>query len=274
MLTPQVPTSGQPFSSERRSNRRQSVIGRDIIGVSIGAGQTSGLLVDVSEAGMGVQAFAPLKCGSEHRLQWKFGAENRWIIVTGEVAWSNASDYAGLRFLNLPDDDRVQIHRYLRTSGRGKGLPDDTSSPMGEAELTAQLYALVERTLIVTCARGAAIAIASGDRFVCRASKGIAPGLGATVDMEQGLSAECLRTGEMACSDDCENDPRIDADLCRQLGLRSALVVPIKSADGVMGVIVCLWSQPIAYNEHDIRHLTATADRVARLLCPQPQDQI
>lgn len=271
MLTPESGRSGQPLSCERRSNPRQPVIGREIVAVSIGPGQTSGLLIDVSEAGMGLQAFAPLKSGSQEQLRWKFTTENRWIVVTGEIAWSNTTDLTGIRFLDLADEDRVQISRYLRNSVTGANPSAGVSSLSGEADLITELHALIERAQTVTCARGTAIAIASGDQFVCRASTGVTPGLGVTIDTERGLSAECLRTGEMAYSDDTDNDPRVDTGLCRELGLRSAIIIPVKSAGRVIGVLLCLWSQPSAYTDHDIRQLAATADRAARLFCPLPQ---
>jgi GAF domain-containing protein len=272
MLMPRSENSGEPLSRERRRNRRELVIGRDIVAVSIGPGRTSGLILDVSEAGMGIQAFSPLKAGIREQLRWRFTSDDHWIVVTGEIAWSNTTDLAGVRFLDIADEDRAQISRYLQSSIAGAS-PSAGAGVTIETHLCTELHALLERTQTVTWARGAAIAVAFGDQFLCRASTGVAPKLGATIDMEKGLSAECLRTGEMAYCDDSDNDSRVDAELCQELGLRSAIAFPVKTAGRVIGVLLCLWSQPGGYTDNDIRQLTVTADQFARLLCTPPQKE-
>jgi putative methionine-R-sulfoxide reductase with GAF domain len=264
----QLSTSDKLLVNQRRAHR-YSIIDREIVAVSIGAGRTSGLMIDVSEEGMGVQAFMSLPSGTQEQLRWKFPDEDRWIIVTGEIAWSNTTDLTGIKFVNLSEDDRARILRHLRPTSTA---PESCNGVMtGQTDVTTELHYLVERAKTLTCARGVAIAIASGDEFVCRASAGVAPSPGVALQTDRGLSAECLRTGDPVYCDDTDDDPRVDAELCRELGLRSAIVVPVKSDARVIGVILCHWNRRIAYTEHDLRQLTAIADCAARLFCPPVQ---
>jgi hypothetical protein len=256
MLTQQL-GAGQPHFSERRTHPRQPVIGHDIMAVSVGPGRTSGLVIDLSEAGMRFQAFAPLKSGSREQLRWNFPSENSGMSVISEIAWSDMNDLTGVKFLDLDDRGLAQIASYLRSAGPS------------ESKLQTQLGELVEHARVVTCARGTAIAIASGYQFVCRASNGAAPSVDVVIDREKGLSAQCLRSGEMVYCSDTKNDPRVDGKLCEALGLRSALLLPLKMDDCVIGVLLCLWDQPNGCSNFDRRQLGIMAERAARLLCPR-----
>src|SRR5579862_4375383 len=90
------------------------------------------------------------------------------------------------------------------------------------------LNEIVEHARLATGATAAAIALARGDEIVCRATTGAnAPDLGVKLDVDAGLSGACVQTKQWQRCDDTETDSRVDAEVCRDLGVRSILVYPV-----------------------------------------------
>lgn len=105
-------------------------------------------------------------------------------------------------------------------------------------DLDAAFRMVTERALSLTGASGAALAFLTGDKMICRAHAGEpAPPLGAAVDVKQGISGDCVRTGRLVRCDDPETDDRVEADLCRLLGIGSILAAPIFSDFRVVGLL-------------------------------------
>ncbi len=102
-----------------------------------------------------------------------------------------------------------------------------------------KIFALIaERAVSLTGATGAALAIKTGDRMLCRASTGEpAPPLDSVVEVKQGLSGECVRTASTTTCDDSETDSRVDREICRFLGIRSMMATPIFSDVRVVGLL-------------------------------------
>jgi TonB family protein len=118
------------------------------------------------------------------------------------------------------------------------------------------LNEIVEVTRESTHAHAAAIALARDGEMVCRATTGDgAPGLGVRLGGDTGLSAACVQTGNWQRCDDSENDPRVDAELCRRLGVRSILVVPVLKAGERLGVLEIFSGQARAFGEREVRTL-------------------
>ena len=118
------------------------------------------------------------------------------------------------------------------------------------------LNEIVEVTRESTHAHAAAIALARDGEMVCRATTGDgAPGLGVRLSGDTGLSAACVQTGNWQRCDDSESDPRVDAELCRRLGVRSMLVVPVLKAGERLGVLEIFSGQARAFGEREVRTL-------------------
>jgi TonB family protein len=84
------------------------------------------------------------------------------------------------------------------------------------------------------------------------------------LNSETGISGECLRSGETRHCTDTKNDPQVDAEVCRQLGLRSIVVLPIQGWRGVNGILEVSSTRPFAFGEQHIsvlQHLAALAER-------------
>lgn len=126
----------------------------------------------------------------------------------------------------------------------------------------AALQLIAERTLTLTRATGAAIALAQDDAMLCRASAGSdAPPVGSRLRAASGFSGECIRTGRCLRCDDSETDDRVDRNSCRALGVRSIVAVPIRPGSRVTGLLEVFSSQPFAFSPEDIsvlRQLSGT----------------
>ena len=75
--------------------------------------------------------------------------------------------------------------------------PDGEIHP-AEVDFQPAIHAIAERAQSLTRATGAAIALRKGNEIVCRARTGrTAPDLGIRLQTDSGISAECVRTGEV-----------------------------------------------------------------------------
>jgi transcriptional regulator with GAF, ATPase, and Fis domain len=115
-----------------------------------------------------------------------------------------------------------------------------------------------------TAADSAVIALGQPERIVCLARSGsIGPALGAPLDTRSGISGECLRQRSALRCEDTETDPRVDAQLCRMLGIRSLAVVPVFESDSAIGVLEVFSSQPKAFQDHHLSVLEKLAALIA-----------
>jgi len=114
----------------------------------------------------------------------------------------------------------------------------------------AVLHLITERALSLTGASGAALAFLTDDRMICRARAGEpAPPLGAPVEAKHGLSGECVRSGLLVSCEDTENDPRVDPEICRTLGIGSLMAAPIVSDFRVVGLLEIFSPHALAFTK-------------------------
>jgi len=118
------------------------------------------------------------------------------------------------------------------------------------------LNKIVGLALESTHATAAAIALTRDGEIICRAAAGeSAPDLGTRLSSDTGLSAACVQTGNWQRCDDSESDPRVDAELCRRLGVRSMLVVPVLKEGNFLGVLEVFSAQAHAFGERELHTL-------------------
>ena len=114
-----------------------------------------------------------------------------------------------------------------------------------------------------------------GEEVVCCARSGlIAPELGARLDQESGISVGCLRSGKAQLCDDTETDWRVDARVCRAMGLRSILAVPVRGQQDVLGILAVFSGRAGAFSPRDIHTLELLAELVSETLEPKPARRI
>ena len=132
-------------------------------------------------------------------------------------------------------------------------------------DLTASLRLIGERARALTRGSSAAIALVHKDAVMCRASVGkSAPPLGTRLDVNSGLSGECFRLGRTLRCDDTENDPRVDLESCRKLGVRSMLAAPVRYERDTLGLLMVFAAKPFSFDEGDVAVVESLAHTVVR----------
>jgi GAF domain-containing protein len=122
-----------------------------------------------------------------------------------------------------------------------------------EIDLEPAISVIAERAQSLTGATGSAIALRHGEDIICRARTGrTAPDLGARLQTDSGISAECVRTGEVVLCNDAERNPKVDLASCRRLGVRSILVAPLRHFRRTLGVFEVLSAAPYAFDGRDV----------------------
>ncbi len=150
--------------------------------------------------------------------------------------------------------DVTEVARTLAAHGGGAASLD--------LALDLVLNEVVEQARSATGAKGAAIAFAKGNEMVCRATTGDAPELGVRLETTTGLSGACLQTGTVQQCSDTETDPRVDAEACHTLGVRSILMLPLSEGNETFGVFEVFSPRPNAFGDRDVNTLLALARRV------------
>jgi GAF domain-containing protein len=121
---------------------------------------------------------------------------------------------------------------------------------LSKIDLEPAIGVITERAQALTGATGAAIALRSGSEVICRARAGrTAPDVGIRLQTDSGISAECLRSGEIVLCNDAEDDPQVDLASCRRLGVRSILAAPLRQFHRTLGIFEVLSASPKAFTQ-------------------------
>ena len=141
----------------------------------------------------------------------------------------------------------------------------------GEHRLDPILAAIADAGVLLTGASGVALAMWKEGAMVCRARSGeTAPALDAELSAEHGISGECLRTGKSQHCSDTEDDPLVDVEVCRMLGVRSIAVAPIQAKRRINGILEIFAPTPAAFSGHHLAILEQLAGLAERARALQP----
>ena len=239
-----------------------------------------------SDAGgrVGVR-FPELTADARRQLQ-------EWLFLNVMVAAANhavgvespAAQQATLQ--PLDDDDAILSdlrERELRQSVREESelaLPSRSDYTTTLAALTAvqreveavgsdldtALHLIAARTSNLTRASGSAVAVAEVAGMICRASSGVAPPAGTILEPGAGLSGRCLQTGLLQRCDDAERDLRVDREICRELGIRSILAVPVRRGDRMLGLLEVFSPRSYAFGDIEAAALQRLSETVLAVL--------
>jgi TonB family protein len=153
-------------------------------------------------------------------------------------------EHAGTQF--VPVADAEALLSYLRETIQA-----------GTSSLDENLNAISEAAQLLTGGTGAALAMMRNGAIVCVGRSGeTAPPLGARLSLDSGISGECLRKGILLRCDDAFEDSLADPEVCRELGLRSIVALPLRGQTGVIGILEAFSSRPRAFSEAQIYFLT------------------
>lgn len=152
-----------------------------------------------------------------------------------------------------PSRHHARAMGMLSSASASHGVGPTPEIRLGEVDLEPAISVITEKAQSLTRATGAAIALRHGDEIVCRTRTGrTAPDLGVRLQTDSGISAECVRTGEVVLCNDAERNPFVDLASCRRLGVRSILVAPLRHFRRTLGVFEVLSSVPNAFDHGDI----------------------
>jgi putative methionine-R-sulfoxide reductase with GAF domain len=291
-----VPQDTRP-PRERRGRMRHSLSVPATVrlrGPSIVSSPTQ--ILDLSEEGIGVQTSAALQPDRTLALDLELDSQRR-IRLIGQVAWSEPSGRAGVRFFS-PDHAALQeIQEWLflnavasvTESARAAdlipqakqfaaGVPkeelflDEEQEEDGDRQpvlspLERDTNAIVTRALALTGAKGAALALYEGGQLICRATCGTdTPALGSRISVDSGITGECVRFGRVMYCSDAASDGRVDREICADLGIRSLLALPLFAGNRVVGLLEVLSQRRAAFDPGDAKALDMLARPVIGML--------
>jgi len=293
------------MSDRRRHLRRLTV--KELIGVQLGAGNR-GIVVDLSETGMRVQAAARVQMLPSTLLRFQIPGCSAPLAASCEVAWADGFGKAGLRFTGFSGNSLLDLRRWLRSTSApiveerkepaGRGLPLPMPKPqvvtgtgtrpvlhvsvhsatsgapvaaqVGRVDtFEARLHGIAQNLVTLTSADGAMVALRAGERIVCRASVGAAPPPGAPLPQDAGLAGECIRKGAVVWCVDTQEDARVNREACQRLNLRSTVLAPVLRDGLVHAVLEVFSSRPRAFDRSDIMAVTRMAEILAGTLAKQ-----
>ena len=134
-------------------------------------------------------------------------------------------------------------------------------------DLNSALTLIASRACSITRGTGAAVALVGDLGMTCRAVAGSnVPPIGALVDIENGFTGECVRAGRGLRCDNAESDPRVDAEACRRLGVRSILAAPVQYERDLVGLVEVFAIWPYAFDEGDLAVVERLAQTVVSTL--------
>jgi diguanylate cyclase (GGDEF)-like protein len=134
-------------------------------------------------------------------------------------------------------------------------------------DLEEVMSIVVEEARTLTGASAAVVELPDGDELVYRAVAGTAADYqGTRSKRADSLSGRALATGETLVCYDSEEDPRVDREHCRQMGVRSLIVVPLVHGAEARGVLKVYGPTPEAFTEEHVRVLSALANIVGGAL--------
>ncbi len=141
------------------------------------------------------------------------------------------------------------------------GLGKTDESAANEKALNEKLSEIVHHAEMMTGASGAAIALRDGDSLVTHASTGTtAPDIGSRSRIRGSFTGLVIETGEPVRCDDSDNDHRVDPAVCRALQTRSIVVVPVRVADAVTGVLAVFASSPHSFSNVHVSAIKTLAE--------------
>ena len=112
---------------------------------------------------------------------------------------------------------------------------------------------LADRALRETGASSVAIGLLREGGVFCRATAGVPmTAVGDPINRETGLTGLAIRRQMSQWCSDTASDARVDQEVCRQLGARSIIVVPVLVQDSVVGVFAIFSPDPNALSLADL----------------------
>ena len=125
-----------------------------------------------------------------------------------------------------------------------------------DLDLESVMGLLCERTLELTGADGAAVALLRDGELRFGASRGSPDHtVGEVLSLDQSLGGLAIRDRRSLVTHDARDDPRANQDRVRTTGVRSMVAVPLLHAGQPVGTLLVLAQAPNAFDDADVRTL-------------------
>lgn len=252
---------GSQASAEQRREGRDALLAGQLLIVELISDspvfKTHGIVLNLSKGGMAVQTFRPLGAGRVVEIQLslpRFSAS----AGRGLVEWQKPGGVAGIRFLpplKTLGELRQWVQRYPSPVSASALSLSACRSSSSTNEFDAALHLFACSAMVLTGGTGAAIALGNPGGMECRASVGSAPEVGARLLPESGISGHSLRTGTVILCNDLQSDSRTNLAAARQLDIRSIVIIPIATAEGIVGLMEVFSQETDHFDEHHVQQL-------------------
>jgi hypothetical protein len=84
-------------------------------------GVTGGMILDLSDEGMAMQAAGPVEARGRVQVQLDLSDPVGHLETTGYIAWADALGRAGVRFSDLPEEARQRLDEWLAVNAEAPG---------------------------------------------------------------------------------------------------------------------------------------------------------
>ena len=129
------------------------------------------------------------------------------------------------------------------------------------------LRSALEQVLHGTHATTAAIALGHQGKLICREAVGeSASEVGSLIDKGSGFAGVCASTKTVQYCTNTMLDSRADAQACKKVGARAAIVVPFLHKDQLLGLIAAYSRRPYAFGVHELQALEDFVEKFAARL--------
>ena len=177
------------------------------------------------------------------------------------------------------------LHEQIRNRRVATGCASDRDLFETERFILDEVLQLIcDRAQAITHADGIVVLLAEGPEaegtaserleMVCRAAAGpLAVERGVHLIGESEFLQDCLESGRILRSDDCETDARVELDFAHHMGARSTVLVPLRGRREHLGVLQAFSRSTRAFTDHDVRCFDLFAELVLSALKPEDQDR-
>jgi periplasmic protein TonB len=165
-----------------------------------------------------------------------------------------------------PDEGSL---RAVQAGPRELNSPKAGSQKLVAAEVALDwvLQEIVQQSRLATTATGAFIGLLRARKIVCQATSGSNAGEFVTyLNRDRRMVDSCLSTGMVQICRDSETSEELDGSICRYLGARSVVIVPILGAEDTekkLGVFGIFSPQADAFSNGSIVALQSLSRRIA-----------